>query len=131
MAFFGISALATAWTESKYVRLFVLCGVASLMLKAPRLSRKPVTLSAARWWAWLATGMPGVAWGAMLWKIGLYFAQAGAVVFGSGLAIGPFLHSGVVKEFSWLSEQQLQDAVGSCPDRAGDAGPAAQGEEDS
>src|SRR6185503_5189705 len=46
-----------------------------------------------------------------LWKITWYFAEAGSFVFGSGLAIVPFLHGGVVKEFAWLSEQQFLDAV--------------------
>jgi chromate transporter len=32
-------------------------------------------------------------------------------VFGSGLAIVPFLHGGVVKEFGWLTENQFLDAV--------------------
>ena len=48
---------------------------------------------------------------ATLWRIGWYFAEAGAFVFGSGLAIVPFLHSGVVREFGWLSERQFLDAV--------------------
>jgi chromate transporter len=44
-------------------------------------------------------------------KIALFFTKAGAFVFGSGLAIVPFLHSGVVDEYKWLSEQQFIDAV--------------------
>jgi chromate transporter len=32
-------------------------------------------------------------------------------VFGSGLAIVPFLYGGVVKEYQWLNEQQFVDAV--------------------
>jgi chromate transporter len=32
-------------------------------------------------------------------------------VFGSGLAIVPFLHGGVVTKFHWLSDQQFLDAV--------------------
>src|SRR4029079_17469144 len=36
---------------------------------------------------------------------------ARAVVFGSGLAIVPFLHGGVVDQFHWLTEQQFLDAV--------------------
>jgi chromate transporter len=32
-------------------------------------------------------------------------------VFGSGLAIVPFLHHGVVQQFGWLNEQQFLDAV--------------------
>jgi chromate transporter len=40
-----------------------------------------------------------------------YFASAGLFVFGSGLAIVPFLHGGVVVERGWLTEQQFLDAV--------------------
>jgi chromate transporter len=46
-----------------------------------------------------------------LWQITLFFTKAGAFVFGSGLAIVPFLYSGVVKEFGWLDDQQFLDAV--------------------
>ena len=44
-------------------------------------------------------------------KIALYFAEAGAFVFGSGLAIVPFLHGGVVNQYHWLTERQFLDAV--------------------
>ena len=47
----------------------------------------------------------------MLWDILLFFTKAGAFVFGSGLAIVPFLYEGVVRHFGWLSEQQFLDAV--------------------
>jgi chromate transporter len=46
-----------------------------------------------------------------LWKIFLYFTQAGTFVFGSGLAIVPFLYGGVVKQYQWLDAQQFLDAV--------------------
>jgi chromate transporter len=46
-----------------------------------------------------------------LWQIFLYFTQAGAFVFGSGLAIVPFLYGGVVKQYQWLDPQQFLDAV--------------------
>ncbi|NJK45140.1 MAG: chromate efflux transporter [Pleurocapsa sp. SU_196_0] len=39
------------------------------------------------------------------------FFQAGAFVFGSGLAIVPFLYGGVVKEHGWLTDAQFVDAV--------------------
>jgi chromate transporter len=41
----------------------------------------------------------------------LFFAKAGSFVFGSGLAIVPFLHQGVVLEYQWLNNQQFLDAV--------------------
>jgi chromate transporter len=47
----------------------------------------------------------------ILRQIGWFFFKAGAFVFGSGLAIVPFLYGGVVKEYGWLNEQQFLDAV--------------------
>ena len=46
-----------------------------------------------------------------LWNIAWFFTKAGAFVFGSGLAIVPFLHGGVVTEFNWLNEKEFIDAV--------------------
>lgn len=46
-----------------------------------------------------------------LWQIVWFFTKAGAFVFGSGLAIVPFLYGGLVKEYQWLNEQQFIDAV--------------------
>jgi chromate transporter len=46
-----------------------------------------------------------------LWTLFIYFAQASMLVFGSGLAIVPFLHQGVVQQFQWLTERQFLDAV--------------------
>ena len=40
-----------------------------------------------------------------------FFGFAGAFVFGSGLAIVPFLHGGVVLDHRWLTERQFRDAV--------------------
>ncbi len=47
----------------------------------------------------------------LLTQIGLFFAKAGAFVFGSGLAIVPFLYGGVVTEHHWLNDKQFVDAV--------------------
>jgi putative chromate ion transporter len=49
---------------------------------------------------------PGV-----LWQIAGFFGQAGAFVFGSGLAIVPFLYGGVVGTYGWLTDRQFLDAV--------------------
>ena len=47
----------------------------------------------------------------LLGRITVYFAEAGAFVFGSGLAIVPFLHGGAVNHYHWLTERQFLDAV--------------------
>ena len=113
---FAISALVTAWTESEIFSLFVASGLVVMVVRGwPRsLTRgqvaaliSPMVFSSTFLGANAAnTGPAG-----LLWTIFWFFAQAGAVVFGSGLAIVPFLHGGVVQRFGWLSERQFLDAV--------------------
>jgi chromate transporter len=87
----------------------VLCGGIAYALRAPR--GASLLSVAALPLGWLVTGQSGPAAPDTLWRIGWYFAEAGAFVFGSGLAIVPFLHGGVVNDFQWLSERQFLDAV--------------------
>src|SRR5438034_607566 len=47
----------------------------------------------------------------VLWQIFTFFAKAGAFVFGSVIAIVPFLYGGVVHQYHWLTEKQFVDAV--------------------
>jgi chromate transporter len=61
--------------------------------------------------AWLGHAATGANSGNILTEILLFFTKAGAFVFGSGLAIIPFLHQGVVQQFGWLNEHQFLDAV--------------------
>jgi chromate transporter len=46
-----------------------------------------------------------------LLSLGWFFTRAGAFVFGSGLAVVPFLYGGIVMERHWLTDQQFLDAV--------------------
>jgi chromate transporter len=112
---FVISGLVTAWTEAEIFSLFVVSGLAVMLIRAwPRGSTGgklaaliPLILSSS---AWLGTA-PDPASTSLLWTIFWFFAQAGSLVFGSGLAIVPFLHGGVVQHFGWLTERQFLDAV--------------------
>jgi len=109
-ALFAVSALVTASTESELVWVFLLCGVAALMVKMMgRLPRPRAALGLAP--LWLVTGLHGGAAPGLLLRVFIYFAEAGAFVFGSGLAIVPFLYGGVVGNFHWLTERQFLDAV--------------------
>jgi chromate transporter len=110
-ALFAAGALVTAWTESEIVWVFVGAGLVNLMVRAQ--SRVPLPRAAlALLPPGLLTGLSGQpAAASTLWRLGAYFAEAGAFVFGSGLAIVPFLHAGVVREFHWLDERQFLDAV--------------------
>jgi chromate transporter len=105
---FAVSGIVTAWTESELVWLFVLCGVATLFLRggAPRSPALALAVG-----PWLMTGIHGPAPDSALWKIATLFAEAGAFIFGSGLAIVPFLHGAVVSDLGWLTERQFLDAV--------------------
>src|SRR5207253_1616766 len=107
---FAVSALVTASTESELVWVFLLCGVAGLTVKMMgRLPRPRAALGLAP--LWLVSGLHGVAAPGLLLRVFTYFAEAGAFVFGSGLAIVPFLYGGVVGDFHWLTERQFLDAV--------------------
>jgi chromate transporter len=109
---FAVNAVVTAWTESEIVWVFAMSGIIALLVRAPlRLPKTSVAVALAPWLVWAASGMDGVASGATLLKVGVYFAEAGAFVFGSGLAIVPFLHGGVVDQFGWLTDRQFLDAV--------------------
>src|SRR5207249_241214 len=104
-AIFAAAAVVTAWTESEVVWLFVGGGVVALAVRTARhatLSLVPLGL---------LTGLHGPAARDSLCTLGWYFAEAGAFVFGSGLAIVPFLYGGVVERFHWLTERQFLDAV--------------------
>jgi chromate transporter len=116
-ALFAVSALVTAWTESEIVWLFVLCGAVAMLVRAPlglgerRAVSIAVPLAVVRMPEWLVTGLASAAPAMMLWTLFAYFGSAGLFVFGSGLAIVPFLHGGVVQQHHWLTERQFLDAV--------------------
>jgi chromate transporter len=110
-ALFGLSAAVTAWTESEVVWIFLGSGVLAMLLKAPPKWGANAALAALPLPPWWLTGLSGIASHHTLWTIAWYFAEAGAFVFGSGLAIVPFLHGGVVTQFHWLSDKQFLDAV--------------------
>lgn len=105
---FFVLAITTFITEQEILWLIMLGGVAVWFAKAP-----------PKWLASSANGMlPAIllqvqpmASESKLWQIAWFFTKAGAFVFGSGLAIVPFLYGGVVKEYHWLNEQQFVDAV--------------------
>jgi chromate transporter len=113
---FAVMALVTAWTESEIGVLFVLCGVFVLLIQAPPrrlvgLARSRKALWSAPWPILLLTGMGATAAFPVLLDILWFFTKAGAFVFGSGLAIVPFLYGGVVQAHHWLNDKQFLDAV--------------------
>jgi chromate transporter len=105
---FTVLAVSTAWTSQEIIWLFLLGGVVNLLVKAfPSRVQTGSTVSSL--FMPVTLGMFGVS-GTLL-QIFVYFAKAGLFVFGSGLAVVPFLYGGVVQGHHWLTDHQFVDAV--------------------
>ncbi len=103
----------TVVTESEIAWLFLAAGVLVWLVRAPPrnlFGKGPLVAFAAEPVAMAASVASTIDW-PLLGQIGIYFAKAGAFVFGSGLAIVPFLYGGMVTETHWLTEKQFVDAV--------------------
>jgi len=104
---FVVLAVTTAWTSREIVWLFLVAGVVALLIKAMPTRAQVETIRPS---VGLFT-LPTLSGGTGLLGIFLYFAKAGMFVFGSGLAVVPFLFGGVVQEHHWLTDRQFVDAV--------------------
>lgn len=131
-AIYLVSGAVTVVTESEWIAMFLGAGLLTWLVKTPKdrsrtressdqgpatpdrslttSATNPGTTTASLLIPPLAA-LPIATGNALLLQIALFFTKAGAFVFGSGLAIVPFLYSGVVKEYGWLNEQQFLDAV--------------------
>jgi chromate transporter len=109
---FGVMAIATAWTEREIAWLFVLAGLFTVTLSVYQ-SRPPGGRGMGAINAALLTAAPAAVEivAPTLSNIFWVFAKAGAFVFGSGLAIVPFLYGELVQAHGWLNDRQFLDAV--------------------
>ncbi|HKC37016.1 MAG TPA: chromate transporter, partial [Chitinophagaceae bacterium] len=105
---FIVLAITTFIFESENLWLILAAGIVVWLYKAPPKTNKalsfflPVVLLQVSGSFWMNNKLAQIGW---------FFFKAGAFVFGSGLAIVPFLYGGVVKDYQWLNEQQFLDAV--------------------
>ena len=109
---FGVMALTTAWTEREIAWLFVLAGLTTAAVAVQRsrgASPPPAGAATLGMMAVLPTAGASIA--PTLTNIFWVFAKAGAFVFGSGLAIVPFLYGELVQTQGWLNDRQFLDAV--------------------
>ena len=114
---FAACAITTAWREQEFIVLIAACGLVAMLARPSGregpsrggtiIAPPPIITSKAIMLLSPAALVPG----ATVLRIFAYFAEAGVVVFGSGLAIVPFLHGGVVQQYHWLTEQQFLDAI--------------------
>jgi chromate transporter len=105
-AIFAVLALSTAITGREIIWLFLLGGAVAYFAKAAR-TRAPQPQVTAL----LALSGAGIAVRGKVPELLWFFTKAGAFVFGSGLAIVPFLYGGVVEQHHWLTDRQFLDAV--------------------
>jgi len=117
---FVLLTAVTVWSQAELAEFFILAGLAVLLFHAwPGWKRGllmalgGLVLGLIVWLmeAWLGQAGTGDDSTNVLVQILLFFTKAGAFVFGSGLAIIPFLQQGVVQQFGWLDEHQFLDAV--------------------
>jgi len=117
-AIYIVAAAVTIVTESEIVWIFLISGLVAWLVRAPPKRWFPKSGGATLvGFGALGDHLPAACavattaeW-SVLAQIGVFFAEAGAFVFGSGLAIVPFLYGGVVNEYHWLTERQFVDAV--------------------
>ena len=112
----AVMMAVTAGTGAEIALLFIGAGLAMVLWDAP-----PAWLRRGNRSALVLPGMslkglapPAVLAGVSAGTLGalaIFFLKAGAFIFGSGLAIVPFLHQGVVTDQHWLTERQFLDAV--------------------
>ena len=114
-AIYLVTAGITVWTQSESVWLFLGAGVLVWLVRAPPTrgfgkSVAPGLIALGPHGTSTCAVATGLDW-TLLAQLGAFFAKAGAFVFGSGLAIVPFLYGGVVHDHQWLTERQFVDAV--------------------
>ena len=114
-AIYLVTAGLTVWTQSESVWLFLGAGALVWLVRAPPKrwfgkNAAPALVALGPHGTSTCAIVTGLDW-TLLAQLGAFFAKAGAFVFGSGLAIVPFLYAGVVHDHQWLNERQFVDAV--------------------
>jgi chromate transporter len=102
----GICFLVTVVLQAEVAFLFIAAGTLGVLYYGT-LWRRPPKATAVL----VAVPVVSVANTAILSKLLLFFLKAGALTFGSGLVIVPFLQQGVVQEHGWLGEREFLIAV--------------------
>jgi chromate transporter len=119
-AIFAMLTIVTVWAQAELAEFFIFAGLVVLLVRAwpgwkngILVTLAAAVLGAFIWLieAWSMKAGDAADAGDVLGQILLFFTKAGAFVFGSGLAIIPFLQQGVVQQFGWLNEHQFLDAV--------------------
>ena len=112
-----VTASVTVLTQTEQVGLFLAAGFLVWLVKTPpwaswrRWGKRKTGVVSFSPVALVALFAVAATTGGTLWALFSFFTIAGAFVFGSGLAIIPFLYGGVVQGHHWLTDRQFVDAV--------------------
>lgn len=105
---FVLLSVSTVLTEAENIWMILGAGILTWFIKAPPKFNLTQSFVLFPFFLQITDQLP---YNEKLFRIAIFFLKAGSVVFGSGLAIVPFLYGGVVKEHHWLNDHQFLDAV--------------------
>jgi chromate transporter len=112
----AVSFIVTVAVQAEVAILFIAAGVCGIIYYGSLFRRTPPTTLAV-FAAPIASGAP-IAIGTtqtaslpLLGKLLAFFLKAGALTFGSGLVIVPFLEKGLVQDTHWLNPREFLVAV--------------------
>lgn len=108
---FAVIAVITFVSRTEIALLFVIAGGIGILIYAPPWRKQRRKQKAREAVVLMPLAGAAVAGSLKLAQLAGFFIKAGAFTFGSGLAIVPFLHQGVVLDHQWLNERQFLDAV--------------------
>ena len=107
----GVCLAVTVAMQAEVALLFIVSGIVGIvsygtLFRAGRAPSLPLLAAVP-----LGVTTPGAAPGSILGKLLIFFLKAGALTFGSGLVIVPFLEKGLVQQTGWLDERQFLVSV--------------------
>lgn len=110
----AIAAVCLAVTvilQAEVALLFIGAGIVGILYYGDLFRRPPATAAATAAPLLALAPVPAVATSSTLGQLLLFFLKAGALTFGSGLVIVPFLEQGLVHAYGWLDQRQFLIAV--------------------
>lgn len=106
--------VVTVVVHAELALSFIMGGIVGILVYAP--PRRSGTKKSPPHLTLLLLGMvapsqfQGMSLGKLV-QLCIFFFKAGLFTFGSGLAVAPFMHQGLVLKYQWLTERQFLDAV--------------------
>ncbi len=107
----AVCFVVTVVLQAEVAVLFIGAGIVGVLYYGTLFKRPPASALPVIATPVLAAQLAPVASASTLGKLMLFFLKAGALTFGSGLVIVPFLEQGLVQQYNWLDERQFLIAV--------------------